>query len=103
MQSFTNGLILDGDEMRNCLHKELGFSEKDRYENCKKIALLAKELDKQTDIIVAVIAPTKKIRDMIDVICSPFWIYIERTLPERKGHFYEVPEKYDMKINMDIN
>ena len=51
-------IILDGDEIRDTLNVDLGFSDKDRYENNIRIAKYAKKLEAQGhDIIVATILP----------------------------------------------
>lgn len=87
-------IILDGDEMRDSISLGIGFSREDRLKHNLKIARLAKVLSKQKNIVVAVIAPTKTIRDEINKICSPVWIYIKKDIEERAGHFYEEPTDY---------
>ncbi len=87
-------VILDGDEMRDSISLGAGFSREDRAEHNLRVARLARELSKQTTVIVAVIAPIAEVREDISKICAPTWIYIKRTLPERENHFYEKPEKY---------
>ena len=53
-----NSILLDGDRMRVCITKDLGFSEEDRLENNKRIAGLAKDLENQGfPVIVATICP----------------------------------------------
>lgn len=94
MCKYINSIILDGDEMRESISLGLGFSRKDRSENNMRIARLANVLNRQTSIIVSVIAPIEKTRREIDDLCSPIWVYVKRTLPERKGHFYEEPHSY---------
>lgn len=59
----TRPIILDGDEIRDTLNIDLGFSAADRYENNIRIAKYAKKLEAQGhDIIVATILPD--IRDL---------------------------------------
>ena len=58
-------IILDGDEIRKGLNKDLGFSFEDRTENVRRIAEIAKFLmDKNFMVIVAVISPRKSQREL---------------------------------------
>jgi adenylylsulfate kinase-like enzyme len=90
---FPEAIVLDGDEMRNSISLDLreDFTRDGRTEHNLRVARLARELSRQTMVIVAVIAPINMVREEISNVCSPTWIYIERDLPEREGHFYEVP------------
>lgn len=55
--------ILDGDNIRYGINKNLGFSEVDRYENVRRIAEIAKLfVDTGIVTIAAFISPTEKIR-----------------------------------------
>ena len=57
--------ILDGDNIRSGLSKDLGFSESDRKENIRRIAEVSKILlNGGTICLNGFIAPTKEIRDM---------------------------------------
>lgn len=88
-------IILDGDEMRNSISLGAGFSPADRTEHNLRVARLAKELSKQTNVVVSVIAPVAHTRDIISLNYPNLqWIYIKRTLPEREGHFYDAPDDY---------
>jgi len=87
-------IILDGDEMRRSISTDLGFSLKDREINNSRIMMLAYVLSFQTNVIISVIAPTKRIREVIDFYLTPTWIYVKRNLPEREGHIYEEPLDY---------
>ena len=61
-------ILLDGDDMRS-IWSDLGFSDKDRWENNIRIANLAKLLDNQGfDIIVATILPYRKLRGEVKKI-----------------------------------
>ena len=54
-----NSILLDGDSMRASISQDLGFTEDDRLENNKRIALLAKELELQGfPVLVATICPS---------------------------------------------
>lgn len=87
-------IILDGDEMRESISLDAGFSRKDRTDHNLKVARLASVLSRQTNVIVAVIAPIRRVRQQITSICHPTWIYVKRTLPPREGHFYEITTGY---------
>lgn len=84
-------VVLDGDEMRESISIEAGFSREDRRQHNLRVARLAKVLSRQKNVVVSVIAPMKRARKEIDKICSPIWVYVKRKLPEREGHFYEPP------------
>ncbi len=96
---------LDGNEMRDSISlppdgKPLGFSKKNRREHNLRVARLAKELSKQMTVVVSVIAPMESVRKEIDRICQPIWIYLNRKLPKRKNHFYEMSD-FENVINVD--
>ena len=92
-------IVLDGDEMRDSISLNAGFSRKDRAEHNLKVARLARELSQQMVVLVSVIAPIERTRKEIDDICAPYWFYIERNLPEKEGHFYEAPKYPDFILN----
>ncbi len=86
-------ISLDGNDMRESISLGAGFSKKDRREHNLRIARLAEVLSRQDIIVfVSVIAPMEEVRKEITKICNPTWIYVKRTIPERKGHFYEEPK-----------
>lgn len=92
-------VILDGDEMRDSISLGAGFSREDREEHNLRVARLAKELVKQMNVLVTVIAPMEETRKKISEICSPTWIYVcNKRLEEthREGHFYERPDPFDV-------
>ncbi len=93
-------LIIDGNEMRDSISLGAGFSREDRTEHNLRVARLAKVLSKQMNIIVAVIAPIKHVREKISVMMPEIkWIYIDRDVPEREDHFYEVSDDYPIVYN----
>jgi len=56
--------VLDGDDVRNRLHKHLGFSREDIIENNRLIVELCKEQSGKVDyVIVPVISPFKEARE----------------------------------------
>ena len=89
-----DAVVLDGDAMRASISLGAGFSREDRAEHNLRVARLARVLGEQRDVIVSVIAPMRNVREKIDAICKPFWVYVKRSVPDRAGHFYEEPESY---------
>jgi adenylylsulfate kinase len=58
--------LLDGDSLRKGLCKDLGFSEEDRYESCRRMAEVAKLFVTEGYIVIcASISPYKKMRQSI--------------------------------------
>ena len=56
--------ILDGDEVRQRLTKDLGFSKEDRDENVRRIGYVAELLSRNgVVVIVAVISPYRQVRE----------------------------------------
>ncbi|MDB4387239.1 adenylyl-sulfate kinase [Akkermansiaceae bacterium] len=57
-------VILDGDNFRNGLNSDLGFSDEDRHENVRRVAEVAKMFAAQgVIVIVSVITPKIALRD----------------------------------------
>lgn len=117
-------ILLDGDELRSGLSKDLDFSNNARTENVRRVAELASLLIKQVDVvIVATISPEEKQRKLAKEIIglefrliylsTPLQICIER---DPKGHYskarqglienftgisaqYDIPENFDLELN----
>ena len=63
--------VLDGDEIRSGINKDLGFSIKDRKENIRRVAEVAKILKESgITVLVSFISPTIEIREMAKKIIS---------------------------------
>ena len=66
-QLFANGLhtyILDGDNLRLGLNKDLGFTKEDRAENVRRVSEVAKLMvDAGLIVLVALVSPFKEDRD----------------------------------------
>ena len=90
--NFVNAIVLDGDGMRKSISVGEGFSRQDRCRHNLRVARLAKEMVKQMNVIVSLIAPLKDVRKTIDEICNPIWVRVKRKVPDRENHFYEEPE-----------
>jgi adenylylsulfate kinase len=93
---FNNGFltqVLDGDNIRDGINKNLGFSDDDRTENIRRIAEISKLfLNCGIITINGFISPTRKIRDMAKSIIGEkdfFEVYINSSL--------EICEKRDIK------
>jgi len=84
-------IILDGDEIRDSVSTDLGFSMHDRQQQNIRVALLAKQLSKQGNVIVAVIAPTAEIRERVENIINPMWVYVSRGPEPTAETPYEPP------------
>ncbi|KUP33054.1 adenylyl-sulfate kinase [Bacillus halotolerans] len=79
-------IVLDGDNIRHGLNKDLGFSDKDRKENIRRIGEVAKLFVQQgTIVITAFISPFREDREQV------------RQLVEA-GEFNEVYIKCDLDI-----
>ena len=64
--------ILDGDNVRHGLNRDLGFTEADRVENIRRVAEVAKLLvDAGLIVIVAFISPFRAERELARSLCEP--------------------------------
>ncbi len=69
---------LDGDKVRE-IWPGLGLSPEDRLEQNLRVARLARELSIQEfDVLVSVICPFKQMREEINKIIQPVWVWIDR-------------------------
>lgn len=78
--------ILDGDNVRSGINKNLGFSEEDRTENIRRIAEINR-LFLQTGIVTinSFVSPTKDIRDLAKTIIGEqdfYEVYINASFDE---------------------
>lgn len=76
--------VLDGNQIRSGLNKDLGFSIEDRFENIRRAAELCKILLENGIIVIcAFISPTERIRQMAEEIAGKknvFSIYVSTPL-----------------------
>ena len=115
--------LLDGDEVRNLFDNDLGYSDKEREANIKRIILGAYLLDKNDIIgIICNISPFQKLRDLAREKISGYnEIYLERDIEtsirrDVKGMYrsnigktelvglgqkFDTPTKSDLHINTD--
>jgi len=88
-----DAIHLDGNEMRN-IWLDLKLTKEDRWENNLRIARLAKILSSQNNnIIISVIAPYRKLREEIDKICKPVWIYLPSTFTNEQPYESAIPRE----------
>lgn len=88
-------MVLDGDRMRVRLSADLGFAERDRFENIRRIAEVAAMVAEAGGVaVVAAIAPLAAMRDMArEVIGEPYReVYASASLAvcearDPKGHY----------------
>jgi adenylylsulfate kinase len=78
--------LLDGDEVRANLSKELGFSKKDRDTNVRRIGYVANLLARNNVfVLVSVISPYRDIRNELKKTCTNFIeVYCDSSLEECK-------------------
>ncbi len=70
-------VVLDGDELRNGLNKDLGFSEADRLENLRRVAEVASLFQKHGTIcICSFISPSKKARQLVAQIIGNAYLEV---------------------------
>ncbi len=76
--------VLDGDQIRLGLNKDLGFSRSDRHENARRVAEVAKILvDLEILVIVALISPFSEDRHKARALFQPgqfIEVYVDTSL-----------------------
>jgi adenylylsulfate kinase len=87
--------LIDGDEVRKTICSDLGFSNEDRKENIRRVAVLAKQInDSGKHAICCFVSPTNEIRDIARQIIGPnnfFEVFVNASI--------EVCEVRDIKGN----
>ncbi|MDB0048813.1 sulfate adenylyltransferase subunit CysN [Alphaproteobacteria bacterium] len=72
LQMNRHTFILDGDNVRQSLNKDLGFSNVDRVENIRRVGQVAKLMtDAGLLVIVALISPFRSEREMVRQMINP--------------------------------
>ncbi|XOU94445.1 MAG: adenylyl-sulfate kinase [Candidatus Kerfeldbacteria bacterium] len=95
------GMVLDGDEVRRSIGRDLGLGIGDRIENNRRIASFARFQAQYGLVIVAVISPLERIRREVDLLVHPQWVYVERDVPITDDSPFEPPSEYLIKVNSD--
>lgn len=95
-------IVLDGDEMRDTVSIEEGFSAEDRRKHNLRIARLAHLFSEHGFlVIVSVIAPFQHVRDELNPICKPKWVHVKRSGLDAEDKPYEPPSGPDLVIDND--
>jgi len=120
--------LLDGDNVRHGLNKDLGFTDADRVENIRRVGEVARLMtDAGLIVITAFISPFQAERDMVRTMMVPgefFEVHIDTSLAEAerrdvKGLYkkarsgalknftgidspYEPPEKAELRIDTSV-
>ena len=121
----VNTFTLDGDNVRNGLNKDLGFTDEDRSENIRRVAEVSKILMNAGNIVlVSFITPFQKDRDLIKQIVGEnnyIEVFVNTSLEtcikrDPKGLYqkskygliksmtgidsnYEIPKSFDIEIS----
>jgi adenylyl-sulfate kinase len=121
--------VLDGDEVRKGLSRDLGLSKEDREEHARRVSYVAKVLARNGVVaVVALISPYRKSRDEARELIGPdrfVEVYVKASLAlcekrdpkglyakARRGeidnmtgiqHPYEEPERPDLLIDTSEN
>ncbi len=62
---FPGSVLLDGDEVRSTINKDLGFSDADRKENLRRIVEIGKLILQSVDyVLIPVVSPREEVRAM---------------------------------------
>ncbi|MCA1058698.1 adenylyl-sulfate kinase [Rossellomorea aquimaris] len=97
--------VLDGDNVRHGLNKDLGFKEEDRKENIRRIGEVSKLfVDSGQIVLTAFISPYRKDRDLVRSLVGPeefIEVYVHCSLEEcekrdpkglyKKARNHEIP------------
>lgn len=91
----VSSILIDGDEVRKTICSDLGFSDDDRKENIRRVAVIAKQInDSGKHVICCFVSPTNEIRDIARKIIGLknfFEVFVKSSL--------EVCEARDIKGN----
>lgn len=91
-------VVLDGDGLRMGLNNDLGFSQKDREENIRRVREMAKYLaDAGNIVITSLISPYEKDRQVVKMYSCSYVIYVKAQLDvcrkrDPKGLYQKVDE-----------
>lgn len=85
-------VVLDGDEMRETVSVDEGFSAEDRRKHNFRMARLARLMQQHGFlVIVSVIAPFQGVREELNALCDPLWVYVKRSNLDAEDRPYEAP------------
>ena len=93
-------VVLDGDEMRATVSVDEGLSPEDRRKHNLRVARLAHLMSEHGFlVIVAVIAPFAAVREELQSICDPLWVYVNRDGLGGADRPYEAPVNPSLTID----
>lgn len=96
-------ILLDGDEVRSTVNKDLGFSEKDRFENIRRSAEMAKLLSQQNVLCICTfITPLKSLRNLVKTILDENVILFFIDTPIEECAKRDVKGLYKKAANQEI-
>jgi len=100
---FRRVIVLDGDEMRATISTEETLTAEDRRRHNLRVARLAGLLQSQGFLVlVSVIAPFASVREEIDAICAPHWVFVKRGNLDGADRPYEPPTAPHMVVDNDV-
>jgi adenylylsulfate kinase len=83
-------VLLDGDEMRGVW--DAGFGRRERFAHNLRVARLAKVLEAQGHlVVVSTICPYRELREQIDAVCKPKWVYLSGGRQTDDEYPFEAP------------
>ena len=93
-----DAIILDGDEMRQSISENTGFSKSDRWTHNIRVAKLSRILENQGFVvIVSLICPYEKLREEVRKITDCKFIYLQGGKTD-EDYPYEIPETSDVTL-----
>jgi len=96
-------VVLDGDEMRATVSVDEGLSPEDRRKHNLRVARLAHLMSEHGFLVlVAVIAPFATVREELQSICDPVWVYVNRDGLGGADRPYEAPEAPSLTIDNNV-
>lgn len=123
-QKNHHAVVIDGDQYRNTLNKDLGFSETDRRENIRRLMIVAEEKKQEGFIsIIAAINPFEDQRIQLSQDTGALVVYIKCALdilmerdtkglykramlpeehPDKLRNLTGVNDRYDVPVHADM-
>ena len=94
-----NAIVLNADEVRADLNKDLGFTPEDRIEQARRMGALCRLLDKQGHIVIAdFVCPTEYYRLVFDADFVVWMDTIKEGRFEDTNKLFETPRLYDIRV-----
>lgn len=95
-----NTIILDGDDMREAISRDLGLTPQARREHNMRVGRLAKALESQGFVVVvAMICPTEALRAEVKKVTGCTFIYLPYRGDDKNPHRpFERPKTADIVL-----